>query len=105
MKLLQSITIKERQAQLARDAFFQSYRELKHVLYRKLSSRTALVIGFSTGLALGVLKGKRRRPTAAPSQRVRGSMPKHWLGSYIVWPFLLATARDLIISRRPSREN
>jgi len=106
MNLTQRIKLKERQAELARDAFLQTYAELRHVLYRKLSSRTALVVGFGGGLLLGLLKGKRRRPAAAPATSpVRGSMPKHWLGSYFIWPFLLATARDLMIARRPSREN
>lgn len=104
MKLMQDIKIKERQAQLARSAFSESYRELKYVLRRRLSSRTALVAGFSGGLALGWLKGKRRRkPPARLAQRAGGSMPRNWLGSYIVWPFLLSTARDLVVSRRPSR--
>jgi len=102
--LMQHIKIKECQAQLAHNAFNQSYRELKYVLRRRLSSRTALVVGFTGGLALGWLKGKRRhKPPARLAQRADGSMPRNWLGSYIVWPFLLSTARDLVVSRRPSR--
>ena len=108
MKLEQRIKIKERQVQLARTALVQSYSELKNVLYRKLSSRTALIVGFTGGLALGWLKGKPRKhkPAAASlTQQARASMPRNWLGSYIIWPFVLASARDLLIARRPSRES
>lgn len=108
MNLQQRIKVKERQARLARAAFVQSYAELKHVLYRKLSSRTALTVGFTGGLALGWLKGKPRKhkPAAASlTQQARASMPRNWLGSYIIWPFVLASARDLLIARRPGRES
>lgn len=103
MKLAGQIKLKEREIELARATIAESYHDIRHVLHRRLSSRTALAVSFGTGVALGLLK--RRRPKIArlelPKQ-ARESMPKHWLGHYIVWPFLLATARDWVVSRRPT---
>lgn len=115
MGLRKQIRLKERQAVLAREAFAQSMTELRGAWRRKLASRSALVLGFSGGLAVGFWRGRRRqrpRPEAqehrgpardGPS-RVRSSLPPHWLGHYLVWPFLLSTARDFLVSRRPGRQ-
>ena len=103
MKLESRIKLKQREIELARATIAESYGDIRHVLHRRLSSRSALAVSFGTGVALGLLK--RRRPKTArlelPKQ-ARESMPKHWLGHYIVWPFLLATARDWVVSRRPT---
>ena len=104
MKLERHIKLKEREIELARATIAESYGDIRHVLHRRLSSRTALVAGFGTGVALGLLKRRRREASRLELQKqARESMPKHWLGHYIVWPFLLATARDWVVSRRPNR--
>lgn len=102
MKLSQRLKIKERQVRLARAAFTESYADAKRVLYRRLSSRTALVMGFSSGLALGWVNGKRRPASRSLSKRVRTSLPRHWLGNYFIWPVLLGTARDLVVGKSKS---
>lgn len=118
MGLSKQIRLKERQAEVARAAFEQSVTELRGAWRRKLASRSALVIGFSSGLAVGFWRGGRRRHRAVPearydrgpsrarrgAERVRTSLPPHWLGHYLVWPFLLSTARDYLVSRRPGRQ-
>lgn len=114
MRLSKRIALKERQAEVARQALEQSVTELRHTWRRKLASRGALVAGFSGGLAVGFWRGGRgRRKRESASQEpassaagkraghVRESLPPHWLGHYLVWPFLLSTARDFIVSRRP----
>lgn len=118
MRLTRQIRVKERQAEIAREAFEQTLKELRGAWRRKLASRGALALGFSGGLAMGFWRsGRRRRPRrVAPgdgaassrlrqgAQRVRASLPPHWLGHYLVWPFLLSTARDFMVSRRPGRQ-
>lgn len=117
MNLRGRIRLKEREIDLAQRALAQSAAEFRRVLHAKLSSRTALVAGFAGGLLLGWQRRRRnrRRPPAGYAQDRRSSMretgrrategmPPHWLRSYIVWPFLLATARDALVSRRPTRE-
>lgn len=117
MRLTKQIRLKERQAEVAKQALEQSVTELRRTWRRKLASRGALVIGFSSGLAVGFWRGGRRRPRAdarsgAPqasrlgegAKRVRTSLPPHWLGHYLVWPFLLSSARDFMVSRRPGRQ-
>lgn len=111
MKLQGRIKLKEREIELARETIAESYGDMRRVLHRRLSSRTALVLSFGSGVALGLLR-RRRRQAAEPRPRklelpkqAREAMPKHWLGHYIVWPFLLATARDWVVSRRPSSQS
>lgn len=104
MKLQRRIKLKEREMELARATIAESYNDVRRVLHRRLASRTALVVGFGTGMALGLLKRRRRTmPRLELPKQARESMPKHWLGHYIVWPFLLATARDWVVSRRPTQ--
>lgn len=103
MKLQGRIKLKEREIELARATIAESYGDMRQVLHRRLASRTALVVSFGTGVALGLLKRRQRKtPRLELPKQARESMPKHWLGHYIVWPFLLATARDWVISRRPT---
>ena len=114
MRLSERIRLKERQAEVARLALEQTMTELRHTSRAKLASRTALAVGFGGGLALGLWKGGRRKRVGKSrrssdkqqriDRRMRQSMPKHWLGHYLVWPFLLATARDFVVSQRPSRQ-
>jgi hypothetical protein len=114
---------KERELELAQRALRQNSEEFRRVLQAKLSSRTALVAGFAGGLLFGWSQGRRRRarrvrPAGARAgaarageesglrrarRRVTEGMPPHWLRSYIVWPFLLASARDVLVERRPTR--
>ena len=110
MSLAKQARQKERQIELARRTLVESYGEGKRLVRERLSSRTALAAGFFGGVAVGLLTGGRRkaanrkRMDGQPvTRRAKESMPKHWLGHYIVWPFLLATARDLVVGRRPSR--
>lgn len=104
MKLTQHIKLKEREIELARETVARSYAEARHVLRQRLSSRKALVLSFGSGVVLGLLK--RRRPRHEPRvqlpKQAREAMPKHWFGHYIVWPFLLATARDWVVAHRPT---
>ncbi|HEX7045649.1 MAG TPA: hypothetical protein VF203_13665 [Burkholderiales bacterium] len=112
MKLMRDIRLKERQIAQARIALAQSADELQRVLQERLASRTALALGFAGGLLAGWSRGRRRRAARRMTparERVRGvtkqakeSLPPHWLGSYLVWPFVLATARDLMVARRPT---
>lgn len=116
MRLTKQIRLKERQAEVARQALEQSATELRRTWRRKLASRGALVLGFSSGLAIGFWRGGRRVRAGAHSrepehsrlrggaERVRTSLPPHCLGHYLVWPFLLASARDFMVSRRPGRQ-
>ncbi len=114
MRLTKQIRLKERQAEVAKQALEQSVADLRQAWRRKLASRGALVLGFSGGLAIGFWRGGRRRTTARAepagsgmrrgARRARTSLPPHWLGHYLVWPFLLTTARDFVVSRRPSRQ-
>ena len=111
MKLKGRIKLKEREIELARETIAESYGDIRRVMHRRLSSRTALVLSFGSGVALGLLR-RRRRQASEPEhhgvelpKRARESMPKHWLGHYIVWPFLLATARDWVVSRRPGSQS
>jgi hypothetical protein len=111
MKLEQQIRLKERQVELAQLALSESIVELRRVLRSRLASRSAMAVGFAGGLFLGLRRRSRRNKTQRASQskadalqaNKRHGLPKHWLGSYFVWPFLLATARDLVLSHRPSR--
>lgn len=107
MKLQGRIKLKEREIELARETVVESYADMRRVLHRRLSSRTALALSFGSGVALGLLRRRRRQAEPRPRRlelpkQAREAMPKHWLGHYIVWPFLLATARDWVVSRRPS---
>jgi len=112
MKLMRDIRLKERQIARARIALAQSADEFQRVLQERLASRTALALGFAGGLLAGWSRGRRRRAarrTTPARERARGvakqtkeSLPPHWLSSYLVWPFVLATARDLIVARRPT---
>lgn len=106
MKLLQRIHLKERQAEQARLALLQTVDEFRRVLHGRLASRTALAIGFGGGLLLGWARRRNAKPGRAAANVAAGArpgMPKNWLRSYFVWPFLLATARDFVLSRRPGR--
>lgn len=118
MNLRGRIRRKEREIELAQRALRSSSEEFRRVLHAKLSSRTALVAGFAGGMLLGWRQGRRRRarPEGLPLERAGGEtpvrrarrrategMPPHWLRSYIVWPFLLATARDALVEHRPTR--
>lgn len=102
MKLDEQLSIKQRQIDLARATLNESYADFRQVLHRRLSSRTALALGFGSGVALGWLKRRRREPRVELPARAREAMPKHWFGHYIVWPFLLATARDWVVQHRPN---
>ena len=102
MKLDEQLSIKQRQIDLARATLSESYADFRRVLHRRLSSRTALALGFGSGVALGWLKRRRREPRVELPARAREAMPKHWFGHYIVWPFLLATARDWVVQHRPN---
>lgn len=109
MTLQQRIKVKEREIELARATMAESYRDIRHVLHRRMASRTALMASFGSGVLLGLLKRRRRPQPTGPKQarlqlpkQAREAMPKHWLGHYIVWPFLLATARDWVMARRPT---
>ncbi len=110
MKLQGRIKLKEREIALARETIAESYGDVRRVLHRRLSSRAALVISFGSGVAIGLLRRRRHQPVDTRPNKLelpkhaRESMPKHWLGHYIVWPFLLATARDWVVSRRPSSQ-
>lgn len=110
MKLTQRIHLKELQAEQARLALRENLEELRRVLHQRLASRTALAVGFGGGLLLGWSRRRRRKAKAgragaavAVSAQTRRGMPQNWLRSYFVWPFLLATARDFVLSRRPGR--
>ncbi len=108
MKLSQRIRLKELQAEQARLALRESVEEFRRVLHERLASRTALAVGFGGGLLLGWSRRRARKAqpgrAAEPvSARARRGMPQNWLRSYFVWPFLLATARDFVLSRRPGR--
>lgn len=116
MNLRGRIRRKEREIELARRALRQSSEEFRRVLHAKLSSRTALVAGFAGGVFLGWQQRRRQRRTRPPprahqeggrvrrlGRRATEGMPPHWLRSYIVWPFLLATARDAVVGSRPRR--
>ncbi|GEM_PF-3815138 len=108
MRLAQRIRIKERQAEQARLALNESIAEFRRVLHERLASRTAMALGFGGGLLLGWSRRRGRRAkakTAAQTARAgtRRGLPKTWVRSYFVWPFLLATARDFMLSHRPSR--
>lgn len=108
MKLTRQIRLKERQVEQARLALEESSAELRRVLHERLSSRTALALGFAGGLLFGWSQGgKRSRPAKVKvrdaAREVKSSLPPHWLAGYLVWPFVLATARDFVVARRPSR--
>lgn len=111
--LARRIRLKEREIEQARLALRQSTDEFRRVLRERLASRTALAVGFAGGLLLGWQQRRRRRAKRSRSaaakgdgtrlKRAAGGLPPHWLRSYVVWPFLLATARDALVSRRPTR--
>lgn len=108
MKLKAQIDLKERQADVARLALQETTVELRRVVRARLASRTAMALGFAGGWLLGW--GARRRPArkrraarAAGGNNARRGMPSNWIRSYFIWPFLLATARDFMVARRPSR--
>lgn len=108
MRLSQRILLKERQAEQARLALRENVEEFRRVLHERLASRAALAVGFGGGLLLGWSRRRRhmkpgRATAAAVTNGTRRGMPQHWLRSYFVWPFLLATARDFVLSRRPGR--
>lgn len=112
MKLMRDIRLKERQIAQARVALAQSTDEFRRVLQERLASRTALALGFAGGLLAGWSRGRRRRAArrATPAReharsvgrQAKESLPPHWLSSYLIWPFVLATARDFIVTRRPT---
>lgn len=110
MRLTKRIQLEELQAEQARREAQETMREFRQLLRQRLASRTALALGFAGGMALGWWRTKHKAAPskAAPVKRARGaarqSLPPHWLGKYVVWPFLLATARDFVVSRRPSSE-
>lgn len=104
MKLAQRIRLKERQAEQARRALNESIAEFRRVLHERLASRTAMALGFGGGLLLGWSRRRGRRAKAQTARAgTRRGLPKTWVRSYFVWPFLLATARDFMLSHRPSR--
>lgn len=113
MRLRKRIRLKERQTEQARLALAQNTDEFKRALHAHLASRTALALGFAGGWLLGWGRprhGRRRqhgrevrqRATEATQRATRG-MPAHWLRSYLIWPFVLATLRDYVVAHRPSR--
>jgi len=82
------------------------------VLHARLSSRTAMALGFAGGLMLGRRQRARSARSGAPAaktrvraaaRRVKQSLPPHWLGNYLLWPLVLASARDFVVTHRPSR--
>lgn len=107
MGIAQRIRLKEREAIQAREALGESVELFQQVLHERLASRSAMAAGFAAGLWLGWRRRSRRRQPEALHSKTKASgtstLPRNWLGSYFVWPFLLATARDLVLSRRPSR--
>lgn len=108
MRLKRQIRLKERQVEQARMALSETRAEFKQVLHERLSSRTALAFGFAGGLLFGWSRGgKRERPAKVKvreaTRRAKHGLPRHWLGGYLVWPLVLATARDFVVARRPSR--
>lgn len=91
---------------IAKQAARTHYAAAREIVWKRLSSRSALVASFASGLALGWARSApkpRTVPAPAGGKRVFQSAPKHWLRSYIIWPFLLATVRDAVVSRRPTR--
>lgn len=100
MKLQQQIRLKERQAEQAQAALDESTQEFRRVVYARLSSKTALALSFSGGWVLGWWRMKHRRRSNAKRVSERLGMPRHWLGHHIVWPFLLGTVHDYLLSRR-----
>ena len=95
------VRMKEREIELARATITESVGEMRALVRRRLTSRTAMAVGFGSGVVLGLL-GRRRRPRVQLPKQAREAMPKHWFGHYIVWPFLLATARDWVVAQRPT---
>ncbi|MBI3897082.1 MAG: hypothetical protein HY308_02165 [Gammaproteobacteria bacterium] len=106
MKLKHQLRTKERQLELAQAALQQSTAEFKHVLHGKLASKTALVMGFSGGWLMGFWRSRRqaRRPKAADGMRERLGLTPHWLAHHVVWPAVLATVYDYLLSRRPNKQ-
>jgi hypothetical protein len=100
MKLQQQIRLKERQAEQAQAAFEQSLQEFSRVVNARLSSKAALALSFSGGWVLGWWRLKRRRRSHSKRITERLGMPPHWLGHHVVWPFLLGTVHDYLLSRR-----
>ena len=104
MNLVRRIHLKERQAEQAQLALEESIAEFRRVLKARLASRAAMTLGFAAGWLIGFVPRRRRVPAKPqPIARAKRGMPKNWLRSYFVWPFLLATARDFLVARRPSR--
>jgi hypothetical protein len=102
VKLVQRIHLKESETERAHAALTEGVYELKHALHDKLSSRTAMVIGFAGGWLLG-WRGPRRVVAGSASRQRTRHLPPHWLRQYFVWPFLLNAAREYLLVRRPSR--
>ncbi|MFL6649421.1 MAG: hypothetical protein ACJ8KO_15800 [Sulfurifustaceae bacterium] len=108
MKLRARIDQKERQAEQARLALHETTVELRRAVRARLASRTAMALGFAGGWLLGWgtrrrVRRKRQPARVTASDKTRRGMPQNWFRSYFVWPFLLATARDFVVARRPSR--
>lgn len=102
MKLHQQIRLKERQAEQAQASLEESLQEFQRVVHARMSSKTALALSFSGGWALGWWRMKQRRRSRVKRMSERLGMPQHWLGHHIVWPFLLGTVHDYLLSRRRS---
>lgn len=97
------VRMKEHEIELARATVIESLSDMRAAMRRRLTSRTAMALSFGGGVALGLLR-RRRRPRLELPKQAREAMPKHWFGHYIVWPFLLATARDWVVARRPTSQ-
>jgi hypothetical protein len=109
MKLKQQIRMKELQVERAHSALNESMQEMRRVWRGRLSSKAALALSFSGGWVLGWWRLRHRRRQrerlAHSSERLRDrlGLPPHWLGHYLIWPFLLGTAHDYLLSRRAGK--
>jgi len=108
MKVKQQIRLKELQLQRAQAAFDESLDEMGRIWHARLSSKAALALSFSGGWLIGWWRWRKRaRHSPLPARAVlrdKLGLPPHWLGHYLIWPFLLGTAHDYLLSRRPTRK-
>lgn len=102
MKLKQQIRMKELQVERAHMALTEGMQEMRRVWRGRLSSKAALALSFSGGWVIGWWRLRHRRRHAQSRERLRDrvGLPPHWLGHHLIWPFLLGTAHDYLLSRR-----